>query len=295
MQPLKTRLLSTAAALPLVLGLATGMGVMGGLATGTTTLAACNPCAAKKPCNPCNPCTAKACNPCNPCSATAAAVSRECFVPRLQKAAACNPCAAKNPCNPCNPCAAKTPCNPCAASACNPCNPCAAAPEVELTAGELKSVYDCLKGELVAAYGKVDILVAKRWGKWKRFSAVSYRSDTHGGRFVNNYANRIAENTYGQFEKVKSMPVGSMLAKDSFQVNADGTVAPGALFSMEKMASGFNKETGDWRYAMVMPKGTLFGITGGKNSTGLTYCHDCHVAAAENDMMFFMPEEYRKK
>ncbi len=26
---------------------------------------ACNPCAAKNPCNPCNPCAAK--NPCNPC------------------------------------------------------------------------------------------------------------------------------------------------------------------------------------------------------------------------------------
>ncbi len=53
--------------------------------SGIIQLAACNPCAAKKPCNPCNPCAAKKAKACNPC----------------------NPCAAKKACNPCNPCAAK--------------------------------------------------------------------------------------------------------------------------------------------------------------------------------------------
>jgi len=147
----------------------------------------------------------------------------------------------------------------------------------------------------MAAYGKADILAAKRWGKWTQVSAVSYRSDTHGGRFVNNAVNRIGENTYSQFEEVKRMPIGAMLAKDSFVVNANGTVSPGPLFVMEKMTQGFNENTADWRYAMVMPDGTLFGITGGKNSAGLTFCHGCHVASEENDMMMFLPEDYRKK
>jgi hypothetical protein len=167
---------------------------------------------------------------------------------------------------------------------------------VELTAAELKAVYDCLKPELIQAYGEAGILAAKRWGKWTQFSSVSYRSDTHGGRFVNNAANRIAKDTYAQYENVKRMPIGSMLAKDSFVVNANGTVAPGPLFTMEKMTVGFNEATADWRYAMVMPNGTLFGITGGQNAAGLKFCHDCHQAAGEdNDMMLFMPEEYRKQ
>ncbi|TQV78330.1 hypothetical protein FKG95_17325 [Denitrobaculum tricleocarpae] len=86
----KGRLLSSTTIIPVMLGLAVGLGSM---AAGVTALpssayAGCSPCAAKKACNPCNPCAAKK---------------------------ACNPCAAKNPCNPCNPCAAKNPCNPCAA------------------------------------------------------------------------------------------------------------------------------------------------------------------------------------
>lgn len=164
-----------------------------------------------------------------------------------------------------------------------------------MTAAELKAVYDCLKSELVTTYRKADILAAKRWNKWKRYSSVSYRSDTHGGRLVNNYANQIGRNAYAKYENVRRMPTGSMLAKDSFVVNANGTVAAGPLFVMEKMTRGFNKATADWRYAMVMPNGTLFGITGGKNTAGLKFCHDCHVSSEENDMMMFLPEEYRKK
>ncbi len=159
----------------------------------------------------------------------------------------------------------------------------------------MKALYDCLKPELVKGYGKAGILAAKRWGNWTQFSSLSYRSDTHGGRFVNNYSNRIGKNAYSQYEDVKRMPVGSTLAKDSFVVNANGTVAPGPLFTMEKMTAGFNKDTADWRYAMVMPDGTLFGITGGQNAAGLKFCHDCHEANEDNDMMMFLPEEYRKK
>lgn len=164
-----------------------------------------------------------------------------------------------------------------------------------MTEAELKAVYDCLKGELAKGYAKADILVAKRWNRWQTFSKVSYRSDTHGGRLVNNHANHIGRTAYGKYEQVRRMPIGSMLAKDSFVVNANGTVTPGPLFTMEKMTRGWNKETADWRYAMVMPDGTLFGITGGKNAGGLKFCHDCHVAAEENDMMLFLPEEYRKE
>ncbi len=63
---------------------------------------------------------------------------------------------------------------------------------------------------------------------------------------------------------------------------------------MEKMTKGWNKATGDWRYAMIMPGGNLFGITKGKNSGGLKFCHDCHEGGEDNDFMLFLPEEFRK-
>jgi len=276
----------------------------------------CNPCAAKNPCNPCaakNPCAAA--GSCNPCAATAS----NCVIPRLQMAAlknpsnpcaAQNPCTAKNPCNPCaikasattacsprapknpcNPCAARNPCNPCAVA--NPCNPCAAGAAIDLTDRESAAAYDCLIGELRAAYGKSGHPVAAAYQGWQRYSKVAYQSATHGNRFVQNYANPAAR-AYGAYEKAGRMPVGATLAKDSFSVDAGGRAAPGPLFVMEKMAAGFNPGGGDWKYTMIMPDGSVFGETGGKNAGGMQFCVECHIAVGdEHDSLMFVPEEYR--
>jgi hypothetical protein len=246
----------------------------------------CNPCAAQKaaanPCNPCNPCAAQkaAANPCNPCAA--------------QKAAAnpCNPCAAqKAAANPCNPCAAQK----AAANPCNPCNPCAAsAPEVNVPADEMKALYDCLLPQMKTAYKKADDWAAKKWGGWQLFSTMGYRSETHGGRFVQNAANPIAAAAYGKYEEVKSMPIGSTIAKPSFVVSPGGQGSIGPLFLMEKMVKGWNEGSADWRYAMIMPNGSTFGATKGQNSAGMGFCVECHAGSKDNDYMMFMPEEFRQ-
>ncbi len=286
----------------------------------------CNPCAAANPCNPCaaanpcNPCAAAACNPCNPCAAAAGGAT-ECVIPRLQTAAVCNPCAAKNPCNPCNPCAAANPCNPCnpcaaanpcnpcnpcaaanpcnpcnpcaAANPCNPCNPCAAGAALELTDAEAATVYDCVKGYQQAAYSVADNPAASQFLSWTSYSLIPYLSATHGGRYVMNYANAAAKD-YGKFEAVGKLPPGAKIAKNSFVVAPNGKVALGPLFLMEKMDAGFNPESGDWRYTMIMPDGSTFGATKGKNSAGVAFCNECHsVVAAEQDYLYFLPEEYR--
>ena len=264
-----------------------------------------NPCAAK---NACNPCAAKGCNPCaakkacNPCAAKKAcnpcAAKKACNPCAAKKA--CNPCAAKNACNPCaakkacNPCAAKG-CNPCAAKGCNPCNPCAAAAEVKLSNAEAVAAYDCLKAELNAGYKKSGVKTAAWYSGWKSFNTVPYPSATHGGRYVNNYANAVAEPAYGKYEDLTAMPVGSILGKNSFVVRPDGKTAAGPLFIMEKMYKGFSKDTNNWKYSMVMPTGAVMGTTGGAGGENLAFCHDCHVAMAqEADHMFFLPEDLRK-
>ena len=293
----------------------------------------CNPCAAKKACNPCNPCAAK--NPCNPCGASAcnpcaaaAGGGTACVVPRLLKASACNPCAAKkacnpcnpcnpcaakkacnpcnpcaakNPCNPCNPCAAKNPCNPCnPCAAKNPCNPCAAAAAVELNDAEAKAAYNCAKSAMKSGYSKSGLTsatgldIAGSYQAWQRYSTRAYVSDTHGGRYVQNYANTIARN-YGKFEKAGRMPVGSVLAKDSFVVRG-GKVSLGPLFVMEKMPAGFDDEYGNWRYSMVMPTGKVVGTTNGKGSKNVEFCAGCHGLMADTqDSLWFLPKEYRVK
>lgn len=292
----------------------------------------CNPCAAKSPCAA----AAGACNPCNPCAAGAGGASSKCVVPRLQAAlspcnpcaakAPCNPCAAKSPCNPCatkspcnpcaakapcNPCAAKSPCNPCAAknpcnpcaaaAACNPCNPCGAAKAVEITAEEAKAVYECLNreqhsGEMKDAYEKANVDLVRGYQQWAVFSTAPYQSATHGNRYVTNHANATAATSYGKFENVGKMPVGSVLAKDSFVVNPDGTVAVGPLFAMQKMDAGFNAESDDWMYMMIMANGSVSGATNGVGANNVKFCAECHATVKDaQDSLFFLPEEFRAK
>ena len=63
---------------------------------------------------------------------------------------------------------------------------------------------------------------------------------------------------------------------------------------MEKMPAGFSADDGDWKYAMVMPDGSLFGETKGANSAGMRFCADCHLGLGEEtDSMLFLPEEAR--
>ncbi|MDP6874420.1 MAG: hypothetical protein QF521_12890 [Alphaproteobacteria bacterium] len=250
---------------------------------------ACNPCAAKKGCGACNPCAAKkkGCGACNPCAAKkACSPCNHCAAKK-----ACNPCAAKKACNPCNPCAAKKGCGPC--SPCNPCNPCGAGAVAELTAGEARKAYDCLIKDLAAGYTKSGLTVAGHYKDWKNYSNQPYVSDTHGGRYVNNYSNALAV-SYNKYEEAGRMPVGALLAKDSFAANANGKIAPGPLFVMEKMPAGFNKDSGNWRYTMVLPNGQVFGTTNGAGSAKLNFCYECHMSVAEEqDSLMFLPDEYR--
>jgi hypothetical protein len=165
---------------------------------------------------------------------------------------------------------------------------------VEITDAEAIAVYDCLLEELKSAYAGSGLVAAKTYLTWPRYNSAPYVSGTHGGRLVNNYANRTA-GSYSDFEKGGKMAVGGVLAKDSFSVNADGSVALGPLFLMKKMAPGFNPDSGDWRYTMVMPGGAVFGVTNGKNSDGMAFCYECHLSAEDQDSMLFLPEEYRIK
>ena len=234
----------------------------------------CNPCASK---NPCNPCAAE--NPCNPCAATkATSPCNPCAATKIVNP--CNPCAATKPANPCNPCAAENPCNPCAAK--NPCKP-----------GAANTPCNPAMIQAAAVTGMA-ATIAQDYQGWERLNTAPYVSATHGSRYVNNYPGPEAAEAYGQFEEIGAMPAGGRIAKDSFTVSPDGRVAVGPLFSMEKMPEGFNPASADWRYAMIMPDGSLFGVTNGQGSQNVQFCAECHAIVADTqDSLYFMPEEYR--
>ena len=101
---------------------------------------------------------------------------------------------------------------------------------------------------------------------WPHVSTGPYQSITHGGRYVSNTANDVAVVAYMKYEEIGKAPVGSILAKNSFAILEDGKAAIGPLFTMTKMEEGWNPETGDWRYSMVMPGGSTVGVTKGPNA-----------------------------
>jgi hypothetical protein len=164
---------------------------------------------------------------------------------------------------------------------------------VELSDVEAVALYDCLMGEMQTAYAKSDDASAKAYASWKPYSRLPYVSATHGMRYVMNYANRSGR-AYGRFENAGTFPAKSVIAKPSFMVTKDGRASVGPLFLMEKMAAGFNADSEDWRYTMIMPNGQIAGTTNGKGSANVEFCIGCHLSVApEQDSVMLLPEEYR--
>jgi len=163
----------------------------------------------------------------------------------------------------------------------------------KLSPADAMVIYDKVRDRMVAGYRLSHDPVAERFVEWRRYNSAPYRSATHGQRFVNNYANATAR-AYGDYENADELPVGSVLAKDSFAVTQRGDVFTGPLFLMEKMPKGFRPEAHDWRYTMIMPDGSLFGTTNGEGNERVEFCITCHEAVGEDQQqLFFVPQEFR--
>ena len=161
-----------------------------------------------------------------------------------------------------------------------------------LTDDEARDAYACVQAAMTEGYAKSGHRWAMAYPSWKNYAARPYVSDTHGARFVNNYANERGAANYGLFEDAGPAPEGTVLAKDSFTVKG-GRVAAGPLFLMEKMAAGFDADTRDWRYTLILPSGKVVGSTGGAGTGKVAFCAECHLSVEEQDSRFFLDEAYR--
>ena len=149
---------------------------------------------------------------------------------------------------------------------------------------------------MTAAYAKSGVDSVAGYTKWTNVAAIPYQSSTHGNRFVNNFVNRSGADRYARFEAGVPMPTGTVIAKDSFVVDSNGSVSVGPLFVMEKVAANFNAASGNWRYTMIMPNGAVAGVTKGSGAATVEFCNECHAAVADDqDYLFFLPDEFRVK
>jgi len=161
----------------------------------------------------------------------------------------------------------------------------------DLAPGEAQHIYEIALKSLAAGYARSGEPSAAAYSGWRRFNSVPYLSSTHGNHYINNYANDTAR-AYGSGRR---LPVGSVIAKDSFSVTETGGILLGPLFLMEKMPKGFSYGSGDWKYSLIQPDGTLFGETNGRGSQRVQYCISCHLAVEAQDHLYFVPPKFRVK
>ena len=82
---------------------------------------------------------------------------------------------------------------------------------------------------MAGLYANSNHPIAKQYLDWKKYNTAPYISETHGKRYLNDYANKKAM-AYEQFENAGTFPEGSIIAKDSFLVT-EGEKLTTALFS----------------------------------------------------------------
>ncbi len=157
----------------------------------------------------------------------------------------------------------------------------------ELTAEQVNEVYSCLEDALAAGYAAGDNAVAAEYREWAATATRPGLAGPHGERLLMTFANDIAAEQYLAYEIGNfSMPVGSVLAKESFKFADGGAVRNGPLFIMEKVAAGTADEFDNWVYSAVQPNGNPMGIS-------QQFCHDCHAAFEDQDSMGYPLEEVR--
>ncbi len=164
----------------------------------------------------------------------------------------------------------------------------------DLSREEAIDYYEGMVDRMERRYAISQDPTAMNYRRWYLYNDAPYRSATHGNRYVNSYANGIARRAgYGHLQPGESLPPGSILAKDSFSVTTIRERLPGALFIMEKLKAGVSPDTGDWRYAMIMPDGSYFGDTSGIAPENVEFCTGCHAQRADTDHVFFVPDDAR--
>ena len=165
----------------------------------------------------------------------------------------------------------------------------------DLTADEALATYECLKSDLQAAYAKggkawIPADFVAEYPSWTRAASAPAAPGFHTGRFLMTYVNDTGKEMYLQYADNPVVPVGTRLAKESFEVSDQGQVKKGPLFLMEKGAAGSSPKTDDWFYYMVGTNGRPQGIN------VFAACSECHQGNfAETGGMGYPVEDVRLK
>ncbi len=151
---------------------------------------------------------------------------------------------------------------------------------IDFDQSEIDALYACVIDDLAAGYAAEGHEIGSVYRDWVPTATGPYNPGPHGERFLNTFANDVAAEQYNQYAFGEfEMPVGSILAKESYKLRDDGTPRHGPLFIMTKVEAGGEAEEFDnWVYSAVQPNGKNMGV---KQS----FCHNCHQAFQDQDSM----------
>lgn len=158
----------------------------------------------------------------------------------------------------------------------------------DLTNEQVQVLYDCIKSELQTGYSAGGGENTKEYTGWKAASTQPAAPGVHGKRFLMTYVNETGFAEYTRFSDERGpMPVGTIIAKESFNLSKKGVVKKGPLFFMTKVAAGGEADTyGNWVYAAFQPKGKVMKIK-------QKFCHDCHGNFEDQDALGYPLEDFR--
>jgi Cytochrome P460 len=158
----------------------------------------------------------------------------------------------------------------------------------DLEEAEVIALYECIGDQMAAGYAKQGDEIGSSFRSWTVTSTRPAVTGPHGNRFLQTFANDIAAEQYLKFaEEDVVMPVGSILAKESFSINKKkmtARIAP--LFIMTKLEAGGAPEAGDWFYSALSPSGKPMKIK-------QAFCSACHVLWQTQDYMGYPGEDVR--
>ncbi len=164
-----------------------------------------------------------------------------------------------------------------------------------LPPAKAKDIYQAARKALAYGFAHHRMPLPKNHPGWRRYNATPYLSDTHGNRYVNNYANsKAAKAGYGELTADRRMQPGTVAVKDSYTVTDKGEVFPDALLYMQKLAPGRSLATGDWHFVQILPHGSYIGDIINDNPENVAFCFACHKVMAEVDYLFFLPRNNSK-
>lgn len=153
---------------------------------------------------------------------------------------------------------------------------------------DIDQLYRCLEDKLVEGYGAGGHEVGSVYREWKVTATGAAAPGAHGNRFLLSFANDVAYDQYVKYNEDGgfSMPVGSVIAKESFTLSKKNKPRRGPLLIMTKVAAGEADEFDNWLYSGVQPNGKTMKI---KQS----FCHDCHVAFEDQDSLGYPDTDVR--